>query len=695
LTPDFDAPVSAMKGVGGVREAALARLGVRSLGDLLRHWPRGYEDRRDRRTIAALTPETNAVVRATVVSVEKGDPHIPRGGKKRPPLKLLVRDDTGVLEIVFFGASYRANAFRRDEEYVFCGAVTRGTRALRMLHPDFSRADEDGGRDILPVYPLTAGLRQRNLRRWTEELLASVDDLPEGLPAATIARNKLCGIGYALKNIHYPEDMRRLREAKYRLVFEELLALQTGLLLLKDENGREGRGIAFKGGADTARFVETLPFALTGAQRRTLAEIERDMESSRVMNRLVQGDVGSGKTVVAAAAMYKAVKSGYQAVIMAPTETLAKQHLQEFEKLFGAHGVRTGFLSGAVKGEERRLLLEKTAEGEIDILIGTHALLQPDVSCGRLGLVVTDEQHRFGVRQRVGLAKKGRDPDILIMTATPIPRTLALILYGDLDVSVMDERPPGRKPVVTTAVDESGREAAYRLLRKELRAGHQAYVVAALIEDSDGLALRSATGLHGELSAYFREYAVALIHGRMRQAEKDAVMASFCAGETQVLVSTVLIEVGLNVPNATVMVIENAERFGLAQLHQLRGRVGRGADKSYCVLITGAAAAAHAGREDVSEAAERARVMVSTDDGFEIAEKDLELRGPGEFFGLRQHGLPQLRIADLAKHVKVLYAVKAEAEKLLADDPRLEKPENAALKASVDVFFASAADIGM
>jgi ATP-dependent DNA helicase RecG len=513
--------------------------------------------------------------------------------------------------------------------------------------------------------------------------------LEESLPADTIAENRLCGIAYALENVHYPADMQRLREAKYRLVFEELLVLQTGLLLLKRANGREGRGIAFKSareGADTARFTAGLPFRLTGAQSRTLGEIERDMESARVMNRLVQGDVGSGKTVIAAAAMYKAVKSGRQAVIMAPTEILAKQHLEEFEKLFSSHGVRLGFLSGASRGAERRSLLEKAERSEIDILIGTHALIQPDVVYGSLGLVVTDEQHRFGVRQRVSLSKKGRDPDILVMTATPIPRTLALILYGDLDISVMDERPPGRRAVITRATDERGREAAYRLMREELAAGRQAYVVAPLIEDADESALRSATGLYEELSESFRAYAVALIHGRMRQAEKDAVMGAFYAGKTDVLVSTVLIEVGVNVPNATVMLIENAERFGLAQLHQLRGRVGRGAAQSYCILITENASA---------EAAERARVMVSTDDGFAIAEKDLELRGPGEFFGLRQHGIPQLRIANLAKHVKALYAVKAESERLLADDPSLSTPKNAALRAEIDALFASAADIGM
>jgi ATP-dependent DNA helicase RecG len=686
---DLGAPVSRIKGIGGVRAAALGKLDIFTLGDLLRHYPRDYEDRRDKRRIADLSPNISAVVSATVISVETGGSHIPRHVKKRPPMKLLVQDDTDALEIVFFGTPYLANAFKRGEEYTFYGAVTQGVRALQMVHPDFSRANESGGRDILPIYPLSAGITQRDMRRWTEALLASADSVPECLPAETIARNRLCGIAYALENIHYPADARRLREARYRLVFEELLTLQTGLLTLKRASGRESCGIAFKRAADgagTALFIEILPFRLTGAQSRTLAEIERDMESERVMNRLVQGDVGSGKTVIAAAAMYKAVRSGYQAVIMAPTETLAKQHMEEFGRLFAGHDVHLGFLTGSVKGAERRRLLEETEKCEVDILIGTHALIQPDVVYGRLGLVVTDEQHRFGVRQRVSLSQKGSDPDILVMTATPIPRTLAFILYGDLDVSVMDERPPGRKPVVTTAVDGSGRDAAYRFLTGELRAGHQAYVVTPLIEDSDEPELRSATGLYGELSEYFGGFSVALIHGRMKRTEKDAVMGAFYEGKTDVLVSTVLIEVGVNVPNATVMLIENAERFGLAQLHQLRGRVGRGSALSCCILVT---------EGDSAEAAERARIMVSTDDGFVIAEKDLELRGPGEFFGVRQHGIPPLRIANLAKHVKALGAVKSEAERILADDPPLEKPENAALRAAVGSFFASASDIGI
>jgi ATP-dependent DNA helicase RecG len=701
---DFSASVSCLKGVGGVRETALEKLGVRTLGDLLRHYPRDYEDRRNKQKIGDLTPDTAAAVKAVVVSVIKGGLHFPAHGKKSPPIKLLVRDDTGAMEILFFGAPYLARAFTRGETYIFYGNVTCGVRLLQMMHPDFSRADEGGGRDILPIYPLAAGLSQRDMRRWTMSLLASAGLIEESLPASVMAANKLCGIGYALENIHYPADAQRLREAKYRLVFEELLILQTGLLTLKRASGREGCGIAFKSaaeGADTEDFVAALPFELTGAQRRTLDEIREDMESTRVMNRLIQGDVGSGKTVIAAAAMYKAVKSGYQAVIMAPTETLAKQHMDEFGKLFAKHNVRTGFLTGAVKGSERRDLLEKTENHEVDILIGTHALIQPDVVYGRLGLVVTDEQHRFGVKQRVGLSKKGEDPDILVMTATPIPRTLAFILYGDLDVSVMDERPPGRKPVVTRVTDAVGRKDAYRFIMRELKAGHQAYVVAPLIEDSDELELRSATGLYEDLSEFFKGFSVALVHGRMRQSEKDAVMDAFYAGATDILVSTVLIEVGVNVPNATVMLIENAERFGLAQLHQLRGRVGRGAARSYCILVTegghgvSGAAVAVVGEHKPTPAAERARIMLSTDDGFVIAEKDLELRGPGEFFGVRQHGIPQLRIANLAKHVKILGIVKAEAERVLADDPLLCKPENAALSSAVSSFFASASDIGI
>jgi ATP-dependent DNA helicase RecG len=433
-------------------------------------------------------------------------------------------------------------------------------------------------------------------------------------------------------------------------------------------------------------FVSGLPYELTGAQKRTLSEINADMEAGRVMNRLVQGDVGSGKTVVAAAAMYKAVKSGYQAIMMAPTETLARQHFEELGRLFEKHGARLGFLSGAIRGSERRNILEKLEAKEIDLLVGTHAVIQPDVVCGGLGLVVTDEQHRFGVNQRVKLSRKGENPDILVLTATPSPRTLALILYGDLDISVIDERPPGRQPVVTEALDARGRNRAYERVKAEIRNGNQAYVVTPLIEDSDEMELRSATSVYKELSERFRGFSVDLIHGQMKQAEKDAAMARFFGGQTHILVSTVLIEVGINVQNATVMLIENAERFGLAQLHQLRGRVGRGARQSYCILIT---------EGESKEAVERARIMAATDDGFFIAEKDLELRGPGEFFGVKQHGIPALRIANLLRHVKVLKTVRDEAALLLLRDPLLEAAENRGLKEMVDKLFMTAADIGI
>jgi ATP-dependent DNA helicase RecG len=683
---DLNAPVSTLKGVGAVRQEALKKLEISTLCELLHHFPRDYEDRRARLKIAALSPDMTAVVKAGVVSVDGGQPRFGRGRQKQAPLKLLVRDDTGVLEIIFFQGAYLAKAFSPGAEYVFYGKVAASGPMLQMIHPDFSRADEGGGREILPVYPLAAGLSQKDLRRWTEMLMPSAAQMPEPLPPDTVARNKLCGVGYALENIHYPKDRQRLQEARYRLIFEELLTLQAGLMMLKTAHDAGGEGIAARSGADGAPFVSGLPYTLTGAQQRALAEINADMESARAMNRLVQGDVGSGKTVVAAAAMYKAVKSGYQTVMMAPTETLARQHFEEFAVLFAKHGARIAYLTGNVKGIERKKTLEKLAQNEIDILIGTHAVIQADVVFANLGLVVTDEQHRFGVNQRVSLSKKGENPDILVMTATPIPRTLAFIFYGDLDISVIDERPPGRRAVITRAVDADGREAAYEFIRREIRNGNQAYVVAPLIEDSEELALRSAKGIYAELSRLFKGFSVALIHGQMKQQEKDAVMGRFYAGETDILVSTVLIEVGINVPKATVMLIENAERFGLAQLHQLRGRVGRGRRQSYCILVT---------ENDSREAGDRARILVSTDDGFQIAEKDLELRGPGEFFGVRQHGIPGLRIASLVRHVKVLQAVRNEAAALLSEDPRLERQENEGLLAQIRKLFRTAADVGI
>jgi ATP-dependent DNA helicase RecG len=516
------------------------------------------------------------------------------------------------------------------------------------------------------------------MRKWQKTALEHLPELEEYLPEETIKRNRLCGIRHAIENIHNPADRQRLMEAKFRLIFEELLFLQTGLLAIKYKMSGENKGIAFSPDVSLEAFTSTLPYRLTAAQRRVLSEINADMESDRVMNRLVQGDVGSGKTAIAAAAMYKAVKSGFQAVMMAPTELLARQHYESLKELFLRHGIETGFLSGGISQKEKKEVQDQIESGFLDIIIGTHAVIQPGVRFHNLGLVITDEQHRFGVNQRALLSQKGRNPDVLVMSATPIPRTLAVILYGDLDISVIDEMPPGRKKIITRAVNSEGREAAYEFVRREAGKGRQVYVVAPLIEDSENLDVKSALGLYDELKERFHEFPVAFLHGGMKQADKDRIMEEFAKGRIRILISTVVIEVGINVPNATVMLVEYAERFGLAQLHQLRGRVGRGEEQSYCILIT-------EGNSAVAE--ERANIMKSTNDGFVIAEKDLEIRGPGEFFGMRQHGIPEFKLADLVRHVKILKDVRDEAERILKEDRLLAGKEYQKLKEKIDIMF--------
>lgn len=548
-----------------------------------------------------------------------------------------------------------------------------------MVHPEISRSVESQLREVLlPVYPLTEGLRQSELRKWQEEAIPCMEELEEYLPEDIVSRNRLCDLPYAIRNIHFPEDPQKLRIAKFRLIFDELLQLQLGLLSLKARFSGMQKGISFSKKVDIDDFIKTLPFPMTGAQNRVLTEIMNDMESDQVMNRLIQGDVGSGKTVVAAAAAYKAIRSGYQAAMMAPTELLASQHLITLTELFSPLRIRVGCLTGSLAPKERKKILEELKNGEIDFLIGTHALIQPDVILPNLGLVITDEQHRFGVRQRGLLQKKGINPDIIVMTATPIPRTLAVILYGDLDISVIDELPPGRKPVITKAILPSEREKAYQFIREETKKGRQAYVVAPLIEESMEIDARSARELFNELTEHFGKARIRLLHGAMKQTEKDEAMNAFINREVDILVSTVVIEVGINIPNASIMLIENAERFGLAALHQLRGRVGRGAEQSYCFLVT---------ESKTKMAQERTKVLCDTTDGFLIAEKDLELRGPGEFFGFRQHGLPELRLADPVRHFAIMETARAEAFRLLTDDPSLTKTENCGIKQRIELIF--------
>ena len=663
---DLRESVTSLKGVGPKKAEALKKLGISTMEDLVFFLPRSYEDRRNRVDISDAAEDQNSVVTGEVKLVVN-DRY--RGGRKQM-LRLLVEDGTGSMEVVFFNAKYLQHSFRTGRKYTFFGKVTRNFGKMQMIHPEFSDADgmEDG---ILPVYPLTKGISQREMRTWQKSLKKIYAMAEDILSSEAVERNRLCSLSYALENVHFPQEKQKLLEAKYRLIFDELLILQTGLFMAR-QNVTDGRnGIAFSPEADTGRYIESLPYPLTGAQQRCVEEIERDLESSTAMNRLVQGDVGCGKTAVAEIAMYKAVKSGYQAVLMAPTEILAAQHFDGISRAFEAHGIRTAFLTGSLKAAQKREVLEQIATGEAQVIIGTHAVIQPDVDFSRLGLVITDEQHRFGVRQRVKLREKGENPNVLVMTATPIPRTLSVILYGDLDVSIIDELPPGRQQTVTRCLKSEKRGECYDFVEQQLKQGRQAYVVTPLIEESETLDAKSAEQVAAELKKRFRGYSVELIHGAMSQDEKDRIMESFSRGETDVLVATVVIEVGINVPNATVIVIENSERFGLAQLHQLRGRVGRGSHRSYCFLILD-------GGSEIAE--KRGQIMEASSDGFFIAEEDLKLRGPGEIFGTRQHGLPDLAITDLSKHMKILEQAKEEAKAMLADDPALDAPEHSALR---------------
>ncbi len=665
--------VTELKGLGPKKAEALEKLNIKTLEDLMLFFPREYENRKNKVKICDLKVDQPAVVKGRVLSLVS-DKY--KYGRKQL-LRLLVTDDTGVMEVVFFNAKYLVSSFKKGSEYLFYGKPSMNFGKIQMVHPEFSK-DEETGEGILPIYPLTKGITQKEMRQWQKAIASLYSEAEEFLDKEIVDRNRLCSLEYALGNVHFPEEKQKLLEAKYRLVFDELIVLQTGLFAARQNIKNGENGIAFSKSVDVSPYIDAMPYSLTSAQKRCVNEILEDLESNRMMNRLVQGDVGSGKTAVAEIAMYKAVKSGYQAALMAPTEILARQHFEGIKESFARHGITVGFLSGNMKASEKREVLEDLKVGKIQVLVGTHAIIQPDVSFEKLGLVITDEQHRFGVGQRIKLKEKGENPNILVMTATPIPRTLAVILYGDLDISIIDELPPGRQKISTRTVTSETREKCYDFVGKQLDAGRQAYVVTPLIEDSDVLDVKSAEQTAEELSERFNKYNVALIHGGMKQAEKDEIMESFYNGDIDVLVATVVIEVGINVPNASVIVIENAERFGLAQLHQLRGRVGRGKHKSYCFLVL-------EGKSEV--AMKRCEIMESSSDGFYISEEDLKLRGPGEIFGTRQHGLPDLNIADLAKHLDVLENAKKEAKNILEKDPYLENVENQGLKRRIIHLF--------
>lgn len=643
-------------GIGPKKAALLERLGLRVLRDALELYPRGYEDRTRITPIAELREGERACVRAVVGTT----PVVRRIRKGMELTKFTIFDESGAVGVTYFNNRYAAALLREGEEYLFCGAVQGMGRGRQLLSPSYEKKapGENGG--IVPIYPLTAGLTQKDLLRVTQAALDAVaGEYPEFLPGYLLAEYDLPTLRDALLAIHRPKTMEEVAAARRRMVFEELFLLCCGLQRIK-ENRRDEPGLVFADN-DLRAFWEALPFPPTGAQRKAVQEIVCDCAEGRPMNRLVQGDVGSGKTVIAAALCYLAARNGWQAALMAPTEILAAQHEQSLAPLFASLGLSCVLLTGSMGAAEKRAKHAAIAAGEAQIVIGTHALIQKDVAFCRLGAVVADEQHRFGVGQRAMLRQKGERPHTLVMSATPIPRTLALILYGDLDVSVLDELPPGRQPVETYAVGERMRPRIYRFMEKQILEGGQVYVVCPLVEEGE-LPLTSAEQHVETLRGVLPHRRIALLHGRMRQAEKDAVMTDFAAGRVDILVATTVIEVGVNVPNANLMVVEDGDRFGLSQLHQLRGRVGRGRRQSYCIFF---------GKDKGEKARARLKILCDTSDGFEIARADLAQRGPGDFFGQRQHGLPALHVADLSADLALMQSAREEAERLLAEQPGL------------------------
>jgi len=676
MSPSFtlDTSVQYIKGIGPKRVRLLQKIGIEKVEDLLFYFPRRYLDRSNLIKIAQLKPDTQATIAGRIYSVD-----MVSGRRKR--LIVLVGDGSGFLSCVWFQAvQYMTSVFKMGETVVFSGRVTV-YRGPQMVHPEYDKISEEGEADplhtggIIPLYPSTEALKKggfdsRGFRRMIHQVLSSMPPMEETLPLDILARHQLMALSDSLHHMHYPSDWRTLKKAQIRLKFEELFYLQLHLALQRKSNAREDKGISFQRvGELTRALVNKLSFELTDAQKRVLREIRQDMKSGKPMNRLLQGDVGSGKTVVACIALLIAVENGYQSVLMAPTEILAEQHYLTIHEWLEQFGVQVALLKGGQSTKERQTVLSGLETGDIQVIIGTHALVQEGVEFNKLGLIVIDEQHRFGVMQRAFLRKKGIYPDVMVMTATPIPRTLALTLYGDLDVSILDEMPAGRKPVRTAWRNEGKREAIYAFIQSELEKGRQAYIVYPLVEESEKVDLAAATEGYEILSqSVFSDFEVGLLHGRMKSEEKDEVMRAFQSGKIDCLVTTTVIEVGVDAPHATVILIEHAERFGLTQLHQLRGRVGRGETESTCILLS---------QYPLSDdAKKRLETMVQTQDGFQIAEKDLEIRGPGELFGTRQHGLLNFKIADLATDGPILEKARKEALILIQEDPMIQQPEH-------------------
>lgn len=677
----LDTDIKYLKGVGERRAAMLSRLGVSDVNALVRLYPRVYEDWSRKKSINEAQIGEICCIKGIV-----GSPVRKNLIRKGLTLyKTEITDGSGIMGITIFNSRFAAEKLTEGDEFLFFGRVGGNLYRKEMNSPEIEPAE--GADRIRPIYPQTHGLNSKMIEKLVRTALTECrDELVDPIPLWLREKYCLMNLPDSLWNIHFPKSPDYLEEARRRLIFEELLILQLGLEKMRSQTQKNAGAIIERDFSE--EYFSHLPFSPTGAQRRAVKEAMRDMMSGRQMNRLLQGDVGSGKTAVAAALVYSAAKNSMQSALMAPTEVLAEQHYKTFLKLFEGCSINVELLTGSDTAAQKKRKKEALKAGEIDLLIGTHAIIQSDVEFKSLALVITDEQHRFGVEQRNALGEKGENPHLYVMSATPIPRTLALIIYGELDISILDELPPGRQKIETYAVTSELRQRAYNYVKKHLDAGRQGYIICPLVDEGESdTELASAVKYADELQhGDFRGYTVGLMHGKMKSVDKKKVMESFSNGETQLLVSTTVIEVGVDVPNAVIMVIENAERFGLSQLHQLRGRIGRGQYKSTCILITDA-------KNDTAQ--RRMKVMETTTDGFKIADEDLKLRGPGEFFGSRQHGLPEMKIADMLEDRSTLEETQRAAKEIVARDPELSSPESTALKNEIQRLFDAVGSAGM
>ncbi len=675
----LDIDIQYLKGVGPQRAAKLNKLNIFTVEDLINYFPVKYEDRRTVKNINELSDNLKCLLKVRLFE----SPKKTRIKKNMSIIKAAGKDDTGFITLTFFNQDFLMDKLIEGEAYYVFGAVKAAYGKFEMINPEIELCQNDWkANKITPIYGLTYGLTNNELTKLMRTALeVYYEKIDNVLPYETRAEYKLISRRNAIKNLHFPENGRKYSFSKKTMAYEKLLIMQLGLMAVKSSLIKDSQGNVIKNTILPDRLLKSIPYKLTNAQFKVIDEIKKDMRSSRPMSRLVQGDVGSGKTVVAVYALLAAVDSGYQASMMAPTEILAMQHyetIKEYLNLADIH-INVTFLSGSTKVKDKKLILEKLKNGETDIIIGTHALIEDNVEFKNIGLVVTDEQHRFGVRQRARLSSKGNNPDILVMTATPIPRTLALMLYGDLDISVIDEMPPGRQKITTNIIKGSDKEKAYEFIKSQINEGRQIYIVAPLVEESENLELDSATKIFEELkNNHFSGYKLGLLHGKMNNAEKEEIINKFYEGTINVLVSTTVIEVGVNVPNASIMLVLNAERFGLAQLHQLRGRVGRGKYKSYCILVN---------ESKSKKAGQRMNILKNTDNGFLIAEEDLKIRGPGNFFGTEQHGLSKYDVENIVNDVEIVQDVQIISKKIIKENPGLRGDDYKNLKNSILNLF--------